>query len=146
MKKIKQMIIIVGMMVISTVYSQNELTLFDRLGGTEGISNIVDQMVEVHLQNPKIKHVFIPLAENPENFERIKQNLKDFLSAGTGGAAVYKGKDLPTAHKGMKTTEADWVTATDDLMMVLRNNNMDVETQKDVLFILFSLKNQVIGK
>jgi len=146
MKNMKLIIIAAILFTISTVNAQKELTLFDRLGGTEGISVIADQMIDAHMQNPKIKHVFIPLAENPKNFERIKQNVKDFLAAGSGGSAVYKGKDLPTAHKGMKSTEADWVATTDDLMMVLRNNKIDVESQKDVLFILYSLKDQVIGK
>ncbi|MEN8187217.1 MAG: group 1 truncated hemoglobin [Bacteroidota bacterium] len=128
------------------VEKPKEATLFERLGGTEGISLIIDQMVDAHMQNPKIKHIFIPLSKDPENFNRIKQNVKDFLSAGSGGNAKYVGKDLPSAHKGLQTTEADWVAATDDLMQVLRNNSIDEETQKDVLFILYSLKGQVIGK
>ena len=43
--------------------------LFNRLGGTEGISLIVDDILEAHLRNPEIKHVFLPIANNPEKLE-----------------------------------------------------------------------------
>jgi len=35
-----------------------ESSLFDRLGGEEGISVIVDQIIETHLKNPVIDHLF----------------------------------------------------------------------------------------
>ena len=62
-----------------------EKTIYEKLGGEEGISGAVDQIVARHLENEDIKHFFLPLKENPEKFEQFKQHVKDFLGAGTGG-------------------------------------------------------------
>ena len=81
-----------------------ELSLFERLGGESGISSIVDDIVQAHLDNPEIKQVFLPLKESPEKLEIFKTHVKEFLSSCTGGGAVYTGKDLPSAHKGLNTS------------------------------------------
>lgn len=122
-----------------------EASLFDRLGGTDGISSIVDDIVQAHLDNPVINHVFLPLKENPEHFESFKTHVKEFLSAGTGGGATYTGKDLPSAHKGLNTTEKEFLSAVDDILMTLSKHNIDEETKKDMLYILYSMKGAVIG-
>jgi len=123
-----------------------EVSLFNRLGGEEGISAIVDDIVKAHLVNPDIKHVFMPLADDAAKLESFKIHVKEFLSAGTGGGATYTGKDLPTAHKGLNTTEKEFLSATDDILLVLSNHSIDEETKKDMLYILYSMKGAVIGK
>ncbi len=120
--------------------------LFDRLGGIEGISAIVDDIVTAHLNNPAIKDRFTYLADNPENFKLFKQNVKDFLGAGTGGEVAYKGKDMQSAHEGMQLSGLEFVEAISDILMVLEQHDIDVESKKDVLYILYSFKDQVIGQ
>jgi len=71
-----------------------EASIFDRLGGTDGISSIVDDIAEAHLINPVIKDVFLPLKEDPAHFESFKVHVKEFLASGTGGGVTYTGKDL----------------------------------------------------
>jgi len=122
-----------------------EISLFERLGGEVGISSIVDDIVQSHLDNPEINHVFLPLKENPEKFESFKTHVKEFLSSGTGGGAVYTGKDLPSAHKGLKTSEKEFIAAVDDILGVLSRHNIDEETKKDMLYILYSMKGAIIG-
>ena len=122
------------------------LNLYQRLGEEEGISSIVDDIVDAHLNNPVIMDVFLPLKDDPDHFEAFKKHVKEFLSAGTGGSAVYTGKDLPSAHAGLKTTEKQYLAAVDDILLVLTNHGIDEESKKDMLFILYSLKGAVIGK
>lgn len=122
-----------------------ELSLFDRLGGEEGISVIVDDIVQAHLDNPEINQVFLPLKNNPEHFESFKKHVREFLSSGTGGSATYTGKDLPTAHKGLNITEKEFIAAVDDILGVLSKHNIDEETKKEMLYILYSMKGAVIG-
>ena len=122
-----------------------EISLFERLGGEDGISSIVDDIAQAHLDNAEISHVFMPLKENSERFESFKTHVKEFLSSGTGGGAVNTGKDLPTAHKGLKTSEKEFMAAVDDILGVLSKHNIDEETKKDMLYILYSMKGAVIG-
>lgn len=123
-----------------------EETLFDRLGGEEGISAIVEDIVAAHLVNPAIKDRFSHLAENPEHAEVFKQSVKDFFGAGTGGDVTYNGADMQTAHTGMNLSGLEFVEALSDIMMVLENHEIDEESRKDVLYILYSFRNQIIAQ
>ena len=121
-------------------------SLFQRLGGTEGISVIVDEAVEAHMHNPVIQARFLPYKVQPKRLAVIKQHLKDFLSAGTGGSAKYKGRDMTTTHKGMNISPAEYMALVGDIMMVLDNHKMTDQTKKDILYITWSLKDMIIGK
>lgn len=122
-----------------------EQSLFDRLGGTAGVSSIVDGIMEAHIVNPDIKNVFLPIANDPAHLELFKKHVNEFLSAGTGGGAAYTGMDMPTAHKGLQTTEKEFMSTIDDILMVLGKHNIDEETKKDMLYILYSMKGAIIG-
>ncbi|RKS99195.1 group 1 truncated hemoglobin [Flavobacterium sp. 123] len=119
-------------------------SLYDRLGGTNGISSIVDNVFEAHMTNPVVKARFLPLKEDPAHFAEVRQNVIDFFVTGSGGPEVYKGKDMTAAHKGMNISEAEYMNAIDDILFGLEKNNIDEQSKNDVLAILYSLKDHMI--
>jgi hemoglobin len=121
-------------------------SLFERLGGTNGITLIVDDVIEAHMKNPVIKDIFAPLRENPERLAAIREHTIEFFCAGSGGAVEYKGRDMVTTHKGMNITSEQYIYVVDDIMSVLKAHNIDESPQKDVLAILWSLKGMIIGQ
>jgi len=121
-------------------------TLFERLGGRNGISKIVDDTVTNHMNNTAVNVRFLPYKEKPEELAMIKKHTIDFFSAGSGGPNNYKGKDMVTAHTGMNISHAEYMHVMDDIFMALDKNNIDDDSKKDVLSILWSLKNMMIGK
>ena len=120
--------------------------LFDRLGGTPGITTIVNDVVEAHMNNPAISARFLPYKEQPERLAVIKQHTIDFFSAGSGGPVTYGGRDMPTTHKGMNINPTEYMHVVDDILQVLDKHNADDESKKDVLAILWSLKDMIISK
>lgn len=125
---------------------ENSTSLFERLGGKEGISKIVDDVVQAHAENPLIKARFLPYLEQPERLAAIKKNTVDFFSAGSGGNVAYKGKSMPEAHKGMNISHMEYMEVVDDIMKVLDKHQIDAESKKDVLSILWSLKGMIISQ
>jgi len=121
-----------------------EKSIYDKLGGEEGISAAVEQIVAKHLENEQIKHYFISLKENPEYFNQFKQHVKDFLAAGTGGDIKYMGRDMINSHKGLNISEADFLSAIDDILFVLDDNKVDRVSRNELLAVLYSMKNSVI--
>lgn len=121
-----------------------ELSLYDRMGGAEGISAIVDDIISTHMNNPTVYSRFTYLQENPEQLEMVKKHMRDFLGAGTGGTEEYTGKGVPNIHSGMNIPAKEFLAVVDDIMLVLDNHNMSDQTKKDMLFILYSFKGQVI--
>jgi hemoglobin len=126
--------------------SKETKTLFERLGGTTGITAIVDDVIEAHMNNPAINARFKPYLDQPERFAQIRQRTIEFFSAGSGGSVEYTGRDMSTTHQGMNISAAEYMHVIDDIMGVLEKHNIDHESQKDVLSILWSLKEKIISK
>ncbi|WP_215226626.1 group I truncated hemoglobin [Echinicola shivajiensis] len=122
-----------------------EKTLYERLGRIEGITKLVDDIVEGHMTNPSVKARFLPLKDDPKHFAEVRQHLINFLASGSGGPEEYTGKDMVKAHTGMNISKGEYMDVMDDIMAALAKNNIDEQSQKDVLAIAYSLKGQMIG-
>jgi hemoglobin len=112
-------------------------SLYDRLGGAKGIAVLVDDIVEAHMNNPVIKARFVPYREQAEQLAAVKKHLRDFLGAGSGGQESYTGRS-------MNISDGEYMAAIDDIMKTLQKHNIDEQTQKDVLAISYSLKNEIV--
>lgn len=119
-------------------------SLFERLGGTSGISALVHDIISLHMENPVVQARFRPYLETPDKLEATKQHLCAFLEEGSGGKAQYTGRNMQDAHRGMNINEAEYMAATDDILAALRKHGVDEQTQKDVLAIAYSLKDDIL--
>jgi hemoglobin len=115
-------------------------SLYQRLGGADGIGRLVDDVIAAHLNNPVVKTRF----ENIKDLEHAKNMARQFFSAGSGGPVSYTGKDMLTAHKGMNISEQEYLAVMDDIVGAMENNGLNEDTKKDVIAILYSLKDQII--
>lgn len=119
-------------------------TLFERLGGSNGIAALVDDIVAAHVDNPVIGARFRPYLDAPEKLALTKGHLCAFLEAGSGGPTAYLGRTMRDAHRGMNISAAEYMAALDDILSVLRARRIDDQTQKDVLAIAYSLKGEIL--
>ena len=119
-------------------------TLYERLGEKEGIAKLVDDVVDLHMTNPIVGPRFVPYADDPERLAVIKKHTVDFFCMGSGGPQEYGGRDMPTTHRGMNISEQEYLAVVDDILQALDKNNRDEEDKKDVLAILYSLKEGII--
>lgn len=115
-------------------------SLYERLGGADGISVIVDDVIAAHLANPAVQARFL----NVKDLEHAKQMAREFFCAGSGGPEAYSGKDMRAAHTGMNISEQEYLAVVDDIMGALAKHNIDEATKKDVLAILYALKGEII--
>ncbi|MCF8371726.1 MAG: group 1 truncated hemoglobin [Bacteroidales bacterium] len=150
MKKLFSMVLVLLSFALFTNAENSEgndqKSLFERLGGTEGITKIVDDVVEAHMNNPAISARFSPYGKQPERLAVIKKHTIEFFSMGSGAQIAYTGKDMPTTHAGMNISAAEYMCVVDDIMMVLDKHKIDEESKKDVLAILWSLKGMIMAK
>lgn len=119
-------------------------SLFERLGKSEGIRVLVDDVVARHLQNPTLKARFLPYLEQPEKVEAVKRHTCAFFEAGSGGPAQYAGRSMRDAHRGMNINAAEYMAAIDDILEALQARGADQATQSEVLAIAYSLKGEIL--
>lgn len=115
-------------------------TLYQRLGGADGITRLVDDVIAAHLDNPIVKARF----ENIKDMEHAKRMAREFFCAGSGGPEPYTGKDMLAAHKGMNISEQEYLAVMDDIVGAMNKHKIDEDTKKDVIAILYSLKDSII--
>lgn len=121
-----------------------ENTLYTKLGGAKKIKQMVDDIVEAHLDNTIIGARFRPYLERPEYVDQVKQHMCDLLGMGSGGPEKYTGRDMETTHKGMNISEEEFVAALDDILMVMDHHNIGKQEKNEVLGMLYEMKNEVI--
>ncbi len=114
-------------------------SLFERLGGETGITQIANDVVDNHLANPRIKVRF----KNTDP-AALKEAAATFFITGTGGPNVYKGKDLLAAHQGMNISAAEFMAVLDDSLKALEKNGIGQREQEEVLFALYSMRSQIV--
>jgi hemoglobin len=121
-------------------------TLYERLGGTAGIRELVDSIAGAHLENSRIAARFLPLTKDPAKLEATLGHLRTFMEAGSGGPAEYAGRSMEEAHAGMNVSDEEYMAAIDDVMGALVKHGKDETTQKDVLYILYQIRPTIVRK
>lgn len=124
----------------------NTPPLYERLGRSEGIRALVDDIVEAHMDNPTIRARYLPLRETPGRLEEAKRHLCHFLSEGGGGPEHYTGRSMSEIHRGMNVSAAEYLAAMDDIVTTLERHGIDEGTRKDVLAIAYSLKDEIMHR
>jgi len=114
-------------------------SLYERLGGTEGITKLAHDIVDLHLANPAISTRYAKFEEAD-----LKNGAATFFIAGTGGPDVYKGKDMLATHKGMNISALEFMSVLDDALNAMNKNNVGQPEQEEVLFILYSMRSEIV--
>ncbi|MEH6471800.1 MAG: group 1 truncated hemoglobin [Halopseudomonas sp.] len=114
-------------------------TLFERLGGTDVISRIANDIVDLHKQNPRIA----PRFQRSET-ESLKRSVAAFFCAGSGGPNTYQGKDMLATHAGMNIDASEFIAVLDDVLKAMQQNAVGQREAEEVLYILYSMKADVV--
>lgn len=120
--------------------SADSATLYDRLGGWDGINQIVKDTIASHQENPAISHYF----ENVDK-EQLAAHVTAFFAAGTGGPSEYAGRDMTSAHAGMGLSDADFDSAVADVLRAVDHNGKGEAEKTEVAAILESLRPAIMG-
>ncbi len=125
-------------------------SLYDRIGGEPAIQTVIDNLIDVAMKDPKVNFTREKTEHKweatPENVKKLKRRLVQFLGSATGGPQKYEGDDMITAHKGMKITEAEWTAFAADLKSVLDRLRVKEREQDELLEIVGTLKDSIVGK
>jgi len=114
-------------------------TLFERLGGEQGIRKISNDVVDLHSQNPTISARFAS-----SDLTTLKDTVSKFFISGSGGPGIYDGKDMRTAHQHMNISDNEYMAAVDDVISALTTNGIGDREKGEVLFIFYSLRPDVV--
>jgi len=142
-KNVKDIRIIVLGLCLLTAFSVSAVaqqkSLYDRLGGKDAISAVVDDFAQNVLTDPRVNKKFAK--SDPA---RLLANLKDFVCYATGGPCRYTGLNMKESHKNMGTTAGEFGALVEDLVKTLNKFNVGATEQKELLTALGGLRNDIV--
>lgn len=116
-----------------------ERSLFERLGGKNAITSVVEDFVARCAGDERINRKFART-----DVPRLKSMLVDQVSEASGGPARYTGRDMRTTHEGMKVTTGEFNALVQDLVATLNRFGVGKGEQDELLGILGPLKSDIV--
>lgn len=116
--------------------------LYDRLGGYDAIAAVAENLLPRLMADETLGRFWAHRGD--DGIDREKQLLIDFLCHNAGGPMYYTGRDMMTAHRGMKVSGSDWESFLAHLGATLAHFELpDAETQ-DVLNFINSTRSEIV--
>lgn len=125
-----------------------ELSLWERLGGEDGVRPLVEEIYKLHVSDPLTKDYFGPHKfSNNGNAQYVIDQVFNFFSAGIGGPHEYTGKSMSETHVGMKISQTAFHALTGHVTSAMKAREAGGPREREeVLSILYSLKSDVMSR
>jgi hemoglobin len=116
-------------------------SLYERLGGVDAITAVVDDFVANVAADPVINARFAN-----SDLGNLKKQLVDQICEATGGPCKYTGKDMITAHTGMRISDAEFDALVADLKKTLDKFSVPAREQGELLGALGAMRPDIVNK
>jgi hemoglobin len=117
--------------------------LFERLGGHDGLTGIVDSFVS-NLSADKRVTKFFGATKGPK-LDYFKAMMVAKLCEMSGGGCEYTGKSMKDAHSRIGITDADFDAVVQDMGLALEEKQVDKDAQKELMDKLEAMHDDVVG-
>ena len=114
-------------------------SLFERLGGKDAISAVVDAFVARCAADGRINGKFART-----DVPRLKANLVDQICQATGGPCTYAGRDMRTTHDGMAVTGGEFEALVGDLVATLDQFGVGEAEKAELLGALAPMRADIV--
>lgn len=113
--------------------------LFDRLGGMNGVTALVDDLVKRVSADNRI-NAFFAKADVPA----LKKQLTDQICSLAGGPCTYGGRDMRAAHKGMGIRNADFNAFIENVIAALHAAHVSAKDEGTLVGKLLPMKPDIV--
>lgn len=116
-------------------------TLYQDMGGTDGLAKIASDTTDNFLADDRIKATF-----DNTNMDRFRKLLGEQFCVVAGGPCAYTGRSMKDAHKALGLDNADFNAVVEDLQKAMDANNISFATQNRFLARLAPMQRDIVTK
>lgn len=116
-----------------------ERSLYDRLGGKDAITAVVDSFVAIVAKDARINKKFAR-----SDVGRVKTMLVDQVCAQAGGPCTYTGLSMKESHRNMGVTDGEFGALVEDLVASLNAFKVPAKEQDELLTALGAMKSDIV--
>ncbi|MEO8290271.1 MAG: group 1 truncated hemoglobin [Gaiellaceae bacterium] len=114
-------------------------SLYERLGGIEAITAVVDSFVARDAGDDRINSKF-----ERTDVPRLKKMLVDQVCEAAGGPCTYTGRNMQEAHDGMAVTAGEFDALVENLVATLEEFNVPQPEQDELLGLLGPMREDIV--
>jgi len=120
----------------------SEKSLYERLGGYEGITGFANNLLPRLQSDPQLGRFWQHRGD--DGIAREKQLLIDYLCASAGGPMYYTGRDMRTSHKGMKISQSDWTIFLNHAGATMEALRVPQQERDEIVAFVLKLKSEIV--
>ena len=114
-------------------------SLYDRLGGLDAITAVVDSFVARCAGDDRINSKF-----ERTDIPRLKKMLVDQVCEATEGPCTYTGRAMRETHDGMEVTAGEFDALVEDLVGTLDEFDVPKAEQDELLGLLAPMRDEIV--
>jgi hemoglobin len=114
-------------------------SLYERLGGLDAITAVVDSFVARCAADDRINRKF-----ERSDIPRLKKMLVDQVCEAAGGPCTYTGRDMRETHDGMGVTAGEFDALVADLVATLDEFDVPKAEQEELLGLLGPMREDIV--
>ena len=115
------------------------LSLYDRLGGRDGVANIANTLIDRVATDPSLKRSF-----EGSNLSRIKKLLAEQICDLSGGPCHYSGDSMKEVHAGHQISQAEFYGMVAILRDVLTADHISQGASNELVALLAPMKRDIV--
>ena len=117
-------------------------SLYERLGGYDTISEIIDEFLKKMFTDPQVGKYFIGMGTDTR--EQLRQKNKLLMCKNTGGPCKIINREMKLAHAGLGVTDSDWQVTVSHLAGTLESLKVGEQEQRELLLMISRLKEYIV--
>ena len=122
----------------------NEKKLYERIGGTKTLSQIVDEWMRLNLADQRIAPFFATATAKPERLAKVRRNLSDQLCELADGPCSYKGAEMQKAHQGLAINEEQFLVFSENLFKSMQKYEVAEREKNEMLARLGEFRSDIV--
>lgn len=130
-----------GLLLLALAGPARAETLYDRLGGQEGITRVVSDMYRHVLADGRVRAKF-----DDVDTEFIKHELVQQICQISGGPCRYHGPSMRGGHQGLGITERDFNAVVEDLEQGMTDAGTPWGARGQLLALLAPMEGQIVSR
>lgn len=118
-----------------------DLSVFQAMGGREGVQRIVDDLVARSVADPRIADIFVN-----HDLDRLRRTLGEQICYIASGPCAYSGRTMAMAHADMGVTTKDFNVLVEHLRDAMDEEGVPFALQNRLLAKLAPMHRDIVAR
>jgi hemoglobin len=119
---------------------ENQQTLFERVGGKQAITELVDKFYDRVVADPELRPFFKNVS-----MDKIRRMQREFFSAALDGPIIYTGRPLGYVHHGRGITKHHFSLYVGHLIHTLQGCALKEQDVQDIISRISTYADEITG-